>query len=801
MLRLGFLFILFLSSNLYAQFINRYPKVQGLRHHTYLEGYDFPFYSNGPVSPVASPDGKSIAFSAYGWMWVYDRSNQKATRITKGGDMDFLPSWSADGKKIAFVRDTRKETLIMSYDLESNKEILVVDHANASELDPYFSKDGNYLYYTSSAAGTFDIWRINLTTQNREKLTTAENGMEMRPVPVGVNGNFYFISKTGGVDRINFFNSSTSETSIIHEGRILSQLWFDASLSGKQLVFNWPTQATWELFTASAEKSAARLLLYSQENYVTYPSWNQANSTVLFSLAGDDHVFSMYEISSSGGSAAKLVIDSWEWSAPIKPVRFEIIQDDKLSPARVVAIDDIGHYLIPQGAIARFDSQQGEIYFYTEGEFTLQVPGEKITIKASRGLLDRQENLLSLTSINSIVPIRLPHLWNKPDWYAGEHHFHLNYGGPFKLQPQDLVPILKAEALDFATPMAANLHFLLKDQEMMKWEKTDFPKIRFGQEVRSHFHGHIGLFGSTALFWPWFWGPTSYEINTFDDRMNDEVLAFARKTGGVGTYVHPISEQRPLLNDESMARIPVGLVSDVVNGNLDAFEMACLWSDEIGSSVVYHQFLNLGIPTALSAGTDAFPGFARCMAVGTARIYVNTEKTDWESYLTALKQGHSFVTTGPMIDLKIDGKIPGQAVAVKKLVPWELELATANEVDHIELICNGEVIWKSNEIVKGYSKFAGVAKIPKGGWLAARVFGSTSQWPLMDSYPFAHTNPIWIGAVGSVDPLVRKKSAQTLLKVLQLSWAKINTAYAGNQIPRQAAEFQKAKEKLEAWTK
>ncbi|MCB0490351.1 MAG: CehA/McbA family metallohydrolase [Cyclobacteriaceae bacterium] len=782
-----------------AQFSNRYPKVDTYRHHIYLEAFEFPFYSNGPVSPVASPDGKAIAFSTYGWIWIYDKSQKKASRLTNSGEMDFLPTWSASGDQIAFVRDTGRETYLLIVDL-NGKEVVKVDHPNSSELDPYFSPDGKYLYYSSSKEGTFDIWRYEIAASKSEQLTAVNDGMEMRPVPFGSEGSYFFISKSEGVaDRIKLYNGQNKTTTVIDEGRILSQLWIDTNATGDQLALNWSNTLTWNLYLKAAKSGAPKLELFDDEYYVIYPSWNRANNSILFSMSGKSLDFAMYEISADGGTPQKLEVDNWDFGTDLNKVSVVVSEGNDKVNARVSIIAENGHPIIPKNVLPRFDSQNGEVYFYTDGQFTIDVPAQKIRIKASKGLFSSTESDWIDSKSQKQVALTLDKGWDKPGWYSGDHHFHLNYGGPYKLQPSDLKPIMKGEDLDFATPMVANLHFQLKDLEYINWYSEEFPKIMFGQEIRSHFHGHIGLYGNNQLYYPWFWGPILYETHTFDDRTNDEVLKYGRTKGEIGAYVHPISERNPLANETSMSRVPIGLVADVVNENLDALEVACLWSDEIGSSVMYHQFLNLGIPIALTAGTDAFPGYARCMAVGTTRIMVNTgDKNDWDSYLDAIRKNKTVVTNGPMIELTVQGRKPGEAIEqTMSKVSWEMEVYTKSKLEKIEVLVNGKVVWTARESQEnGSKKFSGKITIPKGGWVAARVYGSGIKWPQMDSYPFAHTGPVWIGKVGSTDPAAQKESAQTLLKVLDLSWGRIKAAYGSNSVSNQEAYFQQAREKL-----
>jgi TolB protein len=238
-----------------------------------------------------------------------------------------------------------------------------------------------------------------------------------------------------------------------------------------------------------------------------------------------------------------------------------------------------------------------------------------------------------------------------------------------------------------------------------------------------------------------------------------------------------------------------------VNGDVDSLEIACLWTDELGTSKLWYPFLNLGIPIVPIAGTDAFPNFYRCMTVGTTRVYVRLEEPfNWLNYLTALRKGLSFVTTGPLLDFHVDGQRPGEIVTEGgKTVSWNLNLYSATAVEKVEILVNGNILWSDTGLEEpGKRTYSGKIEIPEGGWIAARTFGGKTEWPVMDSYPFAHTAPLWIAEIGSTSPADEKTSARLLLKVLNEKEKSLKSGYEGVAIPKLLKQFQKAREILEA---
>jgi TolB protein len=385
------------------------------------------------------------------------------------------------------------------------------------------------------------------------------------------------------------------------------------------------------------------------------------------------------------------------------------------------------------------------------------------------------------------------------EFYSGDHHFHLNYGGQALLAPEALVPMMQAEDLDVATPLSANLHTRRIDEGYFAWTRRELPAIQFGQEIRSHFLGHTGHIGVKTLYWPWYWGP-GYPVYGRDDRSNAGALKATRAQGGVNSYVHPVTNRSPF-GGEAPRGIPLELVSDAVLGDVDTIELACLWSDELGTAEAWYRLLNVGARVMPSAGTDAMVDFFRTMAMGTTRVYVSVPgEFTLDKYLEGLKAGRSFVTTGPLLDLRAGGQAPGGAITspAGSDIDWELRVASPVGAERVEVLVNGEVVWTGGAAKAGETQTSrGTVKVPAGGWMAARVHGGASEWPSMDSYPFAHTAPVWFGSAGTTDPAAAARAAKDLLAALDVAAARIKGSYGETETPALLGRLAEAREKLQ----
>lgn len=115
--------------------------------------------AKGIMHPVVSPDGKHIAFTALGDLWLLKVGDPKPVRLTDDPFADIEPAWSPDGAKLAFTSDRRGVGTMDLYvrDMRTGRDERLTETVESVSA-PVFSPDGQKIALTMLAS---DDWHAN----------------------------------------------------------------------------------------------------------------------------------------------------------------------------------------------------------------------------------------------------------------------------------------------------------------------------------------------------------------------------------------------------------------------------------------------------------------------------------------------------------------------------------------------------------------------------------------------------------------------------------------------------------------
>jgi TolB protein len=172
--------------------------------------------SNEPIiSPSWSPDGKRVAYVSFESkkpvIYIHELATGNRVVLSNEKGNNSAPSWSPDGTKLAvsLSRDNNTQVYVLSAD---GKNIKRVSKSAAIDTEPQFSADGKSIYFTSDRGGSPQIYRMSTEGEatGAAQRVTFKHAYATSP-RLSPDGKYLaYIARSGGF-RLQLMDLKTSE--------------------------------------------------------------------------------------------------------------------------------------------------------------------------------------------------------------------------------------------------------------------------------------------------------------------------------------------------------------------------------------------------------------------------------------------------------------------------------------------------------------------------------------------------------------------------------------------------------------
>lgn len=377
-------------------------------------------------------------------------------------------------------------------------------------------------------------------------------------------------------------------------------------------------------------------------------------------------------------------------------------------------------------------------YAYVNGSCQGWLPRDAVRAQVACGFEYQPiDEMVSVDEHTDELTFRLKRLCDPAaaGWYSGDTHVHFlsTNGGLLEAAGEGL------SVVNLLQSQWGSLFTNTEDFVGGPVTSADGKHIVYtSQENRQHFLGHISLLGLREPVMPWCTdGPSESEMG---DGLESTVSSWADRChaqGGITVVPH-----FPVPNAE--------LAALVVTQRADALELAELPERTYEE---YYRYLNAGFSVPLAGGTDKM---SSDVPVGLSRTYVQLqpgEEFGYESWCRGLKAGRSFVSSGPILELSVEGTGIGGEISVPSQ-GGQVEISA--RCDSIFPVFSLELIWRG-EVVASTTDRSGARElhlserlyVDRPGWICARVGGGGPHYLTRHRDEWrraiiAHSSPVYV---------------------------------------------------------
>jgi hypothetical protein len=424
-------------------------------------------------------------------------------------------------------------------------------------------------------------------------------------------------------------------------------------------------------------------------------------------------------------------------------------------------------------------------YFYVEGQFQLKLPPGQARITAHHGpAYEIVSDTITIEEGENSHTLRIRRIFDteKNGWYCGDNHIHsVHQPIHYDIQPELLISLAESEDLNVLNLLDGAARF-----EGKKVNDHSKPNrlLHYGYEVGhqsvlnvdepAHEHSGPTLYEQPPEFLAGrFKHASEYGGITLEARYN--IDKWVREVGGTVTLGHPFPSSHLFNNyfaddnDFNMVHPEIPFIAALKM--VDSYDLKFYHRPTLD---IWYRMLNCGIQIPIAAGSDVPVDSMHALSIGDYRTYAHCPDFNYENWLSAIKQGSSFVTNSPLIFLKVNGKLPGSTIKLTSTGEVEVEIEVVSQVPpkNVALVQNGQVIKEWDGEAKLKKKFT--LSVSQSCWLAVRIDETSDEYRL-----FGHTNPVWVEVAEK--KLNSSKDAQFFLDWIEV-FLKFKLDYSPEQV-------------------
>lgn len=482
---------------------------------------------------------------------------------------------------------------------------------------------------------------------------------------------------------------------------------------------------------------------------------------------------SLYNTGKSKSSDGRIHVEVLTPERTWVHVRLEDAESSKPTAARVHFRSLDGRYFPPYGHRHEvndnwFEDYAGDLklgntqYAYVDGTFQIELPVGDVFVEIFKGFeYQPLRKRLHIAPGQRELTLKLarPLNWRAGGWVTADTHVHF-------ISPQTAWLEGQAEGVNLINLLASQWGDLYTNVADITGDvsgvSTDDTVVYVGTENRQHLLGHISLLGVQ--------GEPIYPMTTAgpgESYIGDPVLS------SMSEWADRARERDGLVVIPHFPNPYTEAVAEIVLGKVDAVELKYFTPAIDGFGLhEWYRFLNNGYRVAAVGGTDKM---SAGIPVGGVRTYaLLQDEFSFGTWADAVRAGRTFTTSGPLIDVRVEGKQPGDELKLPAgggTLTVEAWVESVLPFHELQLVCNGAVVAAQAVPDGGKScRISQEVKLDGSGWIAARCVSSLEVQHYWVVNVAAHTSPVYI--VADNQELFNPSDATYMMTILDggLTW-------------------------------